>query len=826
MADSSLLREFLSMSKPAGDVATASYFPATALHTYWAAKKVEDLVRAKIELKYTQEDTVKKQYILSRKVGDHDTVAGYPVQSHYTTNDGHETPARPSKGLSNYLRTFSILAMIGNSHRTLFSEIMEETKEAYEIRRGLDGHWGYDTNILRQPIETFDISASDPPFYDCGNSFRPSFDKVEHLKSGGTGQVFRFSIHPSHVTDYGGEGKTEVSFAVKIICNGKAQDYAREVDAYRRLRLAEDPHPHIVPLLASFRWNNNYHLVFPLADGDLAMFWRNQPKPTHNKRTLEWFGSQMRGLVDGLTVLHGGHQGSQEPEPHRYGVHGDLKPENILWFNDDTKYAAFALTDFGSSYFLSPEKRDVPKGLKHTPVYRAPEVDTTSEGITQAYDIWSLGCVFAEAVTWLLDGYSGIMELTKARLDKMNNSPNRDAFFCLRLDKKGGLIASVKSKVQNRLTLLRRNSRFSPFIDDMLSLILDGMLKIDMQQRMTSWEVLNVLTEMCKKLESDPAYSQPRDDHDVEMAFSYNAPYFSTRSNSLTTSRFQVYTNQNASQQRLDRTVDANYYTNTTTQSFNDAASRIDLKPRFACPFFKAGMRVSIHSRACEGPGFLGVNKVKEHIFRCHLPKKYKGKHVCLRCDTGFETEDELQTHQDQDLRCPKRKPEPIYGMLTREQASRIRSLKRKSTKVSDEDRWFDIYRIIFPNFNRKQDDISPYHESNTASLSTLNSMSSNGISQYKSYLQKRDVEEYAAKLAKMGIPVTLEKASKLLELQVKDLETFDETMREPVRAYGIPADVSHEKANTEDVVPTGLGGSSDLLGEMQLQARYEDKEH
>lgn len=46
--------------------------------------------------------------------------------------------------------------------------------------------------------------------------------------------------------------------------------------------------------------------------------------------------------------------------------------------------------------------------------------------------------------------------------------------------------------------------------------------------------------------------------------------------------------------------------------------------------------------------------------------------------------------------------------MLNREQAARLRSLKRKSPKESEEDRWFDIYRIAFPNFNRMLENISP----------------------------------------------------------------------------------------------------------------------
>nr|RBQ88790.1 hypothetical protein FVER53263_20889 [Fusarium verticillioides] len=638
-----------------------------------------------------------------------------------------------------------------------------------------------------------------PLFYDFGSSSRSVFDKAVPIKCGGTSQVFRVQLHSGLVHDYAAEGKEEHAFALKKICNGTSQDYARERDAYQRLRLAQNPHPHIVPLLASYLMESKYHMVFPLADCDLAMYLRNQPKPSNDKRTLEWFGGQLRGLADALSTIHG-----QKGQARTvYGVHGDIKPENILCFgsNDGDRPIRLALADFGSSYFCAPDTRDIPKGLKHTPAYRAPEIDTTTVGITQAYDIWSLGCVFAEVIAWFYEGRNGIAKLIDARLDECSNSPNRDAFFYLKYDfnNRGGLSAKLKPEIQRLMISLRRSSRSSLFMDDMLYIVLEGMLKINMSERMSAQEVLDALTQMCLKLENDPAYSESRLNSNVEMVHTQHA------------------------RQRLDRTVDATHYTNVTTQS--DTSAKIGLKPRFACPYHKAGILVSVHHRACEGPGWVDVNKVKEHLFRCHLPKKYRGKHTCRRCDTSFETDELLLDHQHQETPCPKRKPDAIHGMLSREQAARLRSLKRKSSKESEEDRWFDIYRIAFPNSNRMMENTSPYHESNNTSLSTIKSTSSNGISQYKDYLQNRNAKEYAAKLAENGIIVTLDAASKLLELQVKELGTFDEAMREPVRAYEIPTDAGREK--TGDLTPSALSGSSDLMGQFQLLARFgDDQEH
>ncbi|RBR16019.1 hypothetical protein FVER53590_28320 [Fusarium verticillioides] len=629
------------------------------------------------------------------------------------------------------------------------------------------------------------------PFYDFKDSSRSIFDDAEVIKSGGSSQVFR--VRMNHIRDHhGGRLKSGLSFAVKKT-NGDPKAYARERNAYKRLNLAQNPHPHIVPLCATYRMEGIYHFVFPFADGDLAMFFRHQPRPRNEKISLEWLGGQMRGLADALATVHGGNG----KEPNICGVHGDIKPENILCFgpHDNHRWVGFALTDFGSSHFCTPEERDIPNGLKHTPAYRAPEIDTTVFGITQACDVWSLGCVFAEAIAWFCEGRAGIAKLMEARLDEEDNSPNRDAFFRLQYDKRRGLTASLKPDIKRLLISLREKSRSSPFMDDMLYIVLEGMLKVNMSERMSAQEVLGALTQMCNKLENDPAYSEPRNTCDVEMVHTQDVRH------------------------RLDRTVDTTHSTNVTIQS--ETGTQISLKPRFACPYYKAGILVSVHHRACEGPGWIDVNKVKEHLFRCHVPKEFRGKCICLRCYTGFKTDVLLQDHAQQEPPCSKKKPAAVYGMLNGDQAAQLHSLKRKSSKETDEDRWFNFYRIVFPNFNRMMENISPYHEFNNTSLSTISSTSSSGISQYRNYLRNRNAKDYAAKLAENGIIITLDAASKLLELQVKELGTFDETMREPVGAYEIPTDVGHEK--TGDSVPSGLGGSSDLIGQFQLLARYGD---
>lgn len=54
-------------------------------------------------------------------------------------------------------------------------------------------------------------------------------------------------------------------------------------------------------------------------------------------------------------------------------------------------------------------------------------------------------------------------------------------------------------------------------MDDMLYIVLEGMLKVNMSERMSAREILDALTRMCIKLENDPAYSESRGNSDEEM---------------------------------------------------------------------------------------------------------------------------------------------------------------------------------------------------------------------------------------------------------------------------------------------------------------------
>lgn len=144
--------------------------------------------------------------------------------------------------------------------------------------------------------------------------------------------------------------------------------------------------------------------------------------------------------TSGLTKLISGHEGTPVKQ---YGRHGDINPGNILWFrdNDSTEAAlggTLKIADFGQAEFNSLKSRTAPRDVANTLTYRPPECDRLVRDqkplIRQRYDIWCLGCVFLEFLTWVIGGEQLQLEFASARLtpDLLENDLPTDTFFQVR----------------------------------------------------------------------------------------------------------------------------------------------------------------------------------------------------------------------------------------------------------------------------------------------------------------------------------------------------------------------------------------------------------
>lgn len=220
--------------------------------------------------------------------------------------------------------------------------------------------------------------------------------------------------------------------------------FLEEVSNLSRFSGKGKEHPHLIRLLWTYSLGSAYHLVFPCADGNLMDLWNQHTTPPSEARdpaVTRWFAKQCLGIVEGLHMIH--QDANYEPKDgdnRRHGRHGDLKPENILWFNSyDAQEEGYSLgvlkiSDFGLARFHGTNSRSrinihAGRGVGNSPTYRAPEYDVRQE-VAQNYDIWSLGCVLLEHITWYLKGCDEVYLFGASRTEEdIDPHVKEDKFF-------------------------------------------------------------------------------------------------------------------------------------------------------------------------------------------------------------------------------------------------------------------------------------------------------------------------------------------------------------------------------------------------------------
>ncbi|KUI60136.1 hypothetical protein VP1G_07377 [Cytospora mali] len=186
-------------------------------------------------------------------------------------------------------------------------------------------------------------------------------------------------------------------------------------------------HERIVPLLAAYKYREKSCLVFPFADrGNLQEVWKRYSPANidHGQGDLatwyseDWLLEECFGIADALAVVHGlpGQSGVAGPE-FKAQIHTDIKPVNILCFksyNGEGERLFLKLADFGEAKEIESESTVKANRVPHVKTYRPPEYSPEGH-ISPNYDVWCLGCLFLEFVTWALKGWNGIKEFSKSR---------------------------------------------------------------------------------------------------------------------------------------------------------------------------------------------------------------------------------------------------------------------------------------------------------------------------------------------------------------------------------------------------------------------------
>jgi serine/threonine protein kinase len=303
--------------------------------------------------------------------------------------------------------------------------------------------------------------------------------------------------------------------AIKRLYSSDKIEFEKEVAILKALGSRTPKHPHLITLLATFKHHNKYHLIFPWADANLRKFWKDRPFPNFNEATFLWSLKQMTGIANALDSIHNiatAHppsadcpgnfveqmdaKSSNQRKKTLYGRHGDIKPENILWFGrieeSGDKMGVLQIADFGLGDFHGRDSRSKinPNNVVSSPTYEPPECQL-QKPVSRAYDIWSLGCLYLEFITWLLMG--------AAKIDEFSN----EHFFTITPD---GNDAVIREGVVNWVQQLHQHERCSAPIHSLLELIMKRVLIPNSQERMSATELYEELNGLLEKAKEDKVY--------------------------------------------------------------------------------------------------------------------------------------------------------------------------------------------------------------------------------------------------------------------------------------------------------------------------------
>ncbi|KAH7232715.1 hypothetical protein B0J15DRAFT_455336 [Fusarium solani] len=709
-------------------------------------------------------------------------------------------PMQPS-----FRRMFAILVMIQQPQEIL---TFTTTKGVHELRRKTQPHktleclWGW-SPFLMNSFEEYQWTLLSP-FFSRGSkgtvrfyllddqtilpfvedSSRDASIEDDEDFQGGHGSISRVKIHPSHYDfhDISETYEAESTFAVKRLHSRNREMFSREVDALKRL----SGQKHIVPLLATFEYKNSYHLLFHWANANLRRYWAMFPNPSADKRYGLWVAKQCKGMAEGLRIIHEppadqgddyayesvlqpNHSHLQRGSKSAYGRHGYIKPENILWFRNgpNTDIGVLEIADFGLTRFHHRQSRSniSPVGMGNSPTYRAPEFDMPDGLLSRSYDIWALGCLYLEFITWYFLGWNGVIQFSASRETKRNDLSADDCYFELSSSRDTGNICSkVKPAVMRWMAFLHQNWACSPFFHDFLGLIESSMLVVETNgqrpvRRITAADVKQRMVGFYNRSGSEAAYLSevnPLNDIPVstmhhlgnchsdeaqrwavqakvnttdtpaswELARSW--PNSKTKRGHLSSNTGDgkdgissplmrrhtnpVYLSDVVISETSASTSDLNKQNISTTQTIQETG--LAHVRRFACPFFK--MNPHKHGKTCSR-GWEHIHRLKEHLFRKHtLPD-----HRCARCLSHFKDNAELEAHARSVTPCALRGPSDSDN-ITPEQERLLRKRPRRETMSHDADceRWRKIFSILFPDTD--QGDISPYNDYSLPSSTTV----------------------------------------------------------------------------------------------------------
>jgi serine/threonine protein kinase len=191
-------------------------------------------------------------------------------------------------------------------------------------------------------------------------------------------------------------------------------------------------HDHLVTLLATYILNKRFCFIFPYAEYNLEHYWESkEPNPRMDAVTVRWVSKQCAGIMAAIHTMHEPKHLRNLDVP-RFCRHGDIKPDNILWFRSpNDPRGILVVSDMGlSSFNRITSRSNIPNAdLPVFPTYRPPECDVKGGSVSRLFDVWTLGCLFLDLLTWLLGGPDLVEDFSESRVSLYIHGTDNDMFF-------------------------------------------------------------------------------------------------------------------------------------------------------------------------------------------------------------------------------------------------------------------------------------------------------------------------------------------------------------------------------------------------------------
>ncbi|KAI1465108.1 kinase-like protein [Daldinia caldariorum] len=363
---------------------------------------------------------------------------------------------------------------------------------------------------------------------------------------GGFSEVYQVEIDEDH-HDFGNIGirHPDKMFALKKLTSHDRSSLDMELKSLlfcMDMSIDEDASRHMIQPLATFEVEDptvnglTYYILFDWAEGDLNKFWETNNNPRPARDHCKWMSHELYSLCLALKCVHNERQRALKHidkstlennllgKPHDtedlYGRHGDIKPDNFLWFRSPQSSTSsgesslakiisqLALSDFGLGRLhtkVSRSNQD-PKNISRTETYRAPEFDLMDGRISRASDIFSLGCVFLEYVTWFLLGNQSVTEtFPNVRINKDIHQFDSDTFFNI-FKGEHGERPILKESVKDWIIQLQIHKDCTWYLHQLLDIIRDKMLEPERDNRIHISELVKEMDLLRRTCEGDDSF--------------------------------------------------------------------------------------------------------------------------------------------------------------------------------------------------------------------------------------------------------------------------------------------------------------------------------